>query len=42
MIEWESGWMTKITKEGGNYIKTAYEKGKAVTSGPGTPAEKVQ
>ena len=42
VIEWESGWMTKITKEGGNYIKTAYEKGKAVTSGPGTPAEKVQ
>jgi hypothetical protein len=42
VIEWESGWMTKITKDGGKYIKTAYEKGKAVTSGPGTPAQKVQ
>jgi hypothetical protein len=41
VIDWESGWTTKITKDGGNYTKTAYEKGKAVTSGPGTPAEKV-
>ena len=42
VIEWESGWTTKITKDGSNYTKTAYEKGKAVTSGPGTPAERVQ
>jgi hypothetical protein len=42
VIEWESGWMTKITQDGGKFTKTAYEKGKAVTSGPGTPAEKVQ
>jgi hypothetical protein len=43
VIEWESGWTTKISKDGSNnYVKTAYEKGKAVTSGPGTPAEKVQ
>ena len=42
VIEWDSGWTTKITKEGANYTKTAYEKGKAVTSGPGRPAEKVQ
>ncbi len=42
VIEWESGWTTKITKDGSTYTKTAIEKGKAVSTDGATPAEKVQ
>jgi hypothetical protein len=40
MITWDSGWTTKITKEGNKYKKTASEKGKP--EGQPTDAEKVE
>ena len=42
VIEWESGWTTKIAKDGTAYKKMAYEKGKAVSTEPSSTAEKVQ
>jgi hypothetical protein len=35
LITWNTGWTTKITKEGNRYIKTTYGKGQSLT---GTPA----
>jgi hypothetical protein len=35
VITWDSGWVTKITKEGNTYKKTALDKGKPV----GEPTE---
>ncbi len=35
VITWDSGWVTKITKEGDTYTKTALENGKPV----GSPAK---
>jgi hypothetical protein len=40
VITWESGWTTKITKQGDKFRKTASEKGKA--EGPATDAKKVE
>ncbi len=40
VITWDSGWVTKITKEGDKYKKTAFEKGKQ--EGPATDATKVE
>ena len=40
VITWDSGWVTKITKEGDSYKKTAFEKGKP--EGPATAAQKVE
>jgi hypothetical protein len=43
VIKWDTGWTTKITKEGDKYKKTAYDKGKPL-DGPSTnssDAEKV-
>ena len=40
MITWDSGWTTKISKEGNSYKKTAIEKGKPV--GSPSDAEKVE
>ena len=40
VINWESGWTTKITKQGDQFKKTALEKGKA--EGPATDAQKVE
>lgn len=43
VIKWDTGWTTKITKEGDGFIKTAYEQGKAVPKeGNTSPAEKVK
>ena len=42
MISWDSGWTTKITKDGSKYKKVAYEKGKAATDGHSSEAQKVQ
>ena len=43
VIKWDTGWTTKITKEGGSYTKTAFEVGKAVPKeGNSSPAEKVK
>ena len=40
VINWDSGWVTKITKEGDSYKKTALKDGKPV--GEATAAEKVE
>ena len=40
MISWSSGWTTKITKQGDQYKKTAYENGKP--EGASTDAKKVE
>jgi hypothetical protein len=40
VITWDSGWVTKITKEGDSYKKTALENGKPV--GSPSDAEKVE
>ncbi|MBC8012683.1 MAG: hypothetical protein H7X74_01130 [Methyloceanibacter sp.] len=40
VINWDSGWTTKITKQGNQYKKTAFEKGKA--EGAPTDAQKVE
>jgi hypothetical protein len=43
VIKWDTGWTTKITKEGGSFTKTAFEQGKAVPKeGNTSPAEKVK
>ena len=40
VITWDSGWVTKITKEGDSYKKTALKDGKPV--GEATAVEKVE
>ena len=40
VITWESGWTTKITKQGDQFKKTGFDKGKA--EGPATDAKKVE
>lgn len=44
VITWNTGWTTKISKEGDGYKKTAYEKGKAGEAPPAntSDAEKVK
>jgi hypothetical protein len=44
VITWDTGWTTKILKEGGKYTKTAFEKGAAADGKPTntSPAEKVK
>lgn len=34
MIKWDTGWTTKIAKEGDGYTKTAFEKGKSADDKP--------
>ena len=34
VITWNTGWTTKITKEGNRYKKTAYRKGQALDASP--------
>jgi hypothetical protein len=43
VIKWDTGWTTKIIKEGNNYKKTAYDKGKPLDGPPtnSSNAEKV-
>jgi hypothetical protein len=40
VITWDSGWVTKITKDGDKYTKTAEKDGKPV--GSPADAEKVE
>ena len=40
VITWDSGWVTKITKEGDSYKKTALKDGKPV--GSASDVEKVE
>jgi hypothetical protein len=43
VMRWDTGWTTKITKEGDKYKKTAYDKGKPLDGPPtnSSDAEKV-
>jgi hypothetical protein len=44
VISWDTGWTTKISKEGGKYKKTAFKKGEPLDGTPtnSSPAEKVK
>src|SRR4029078_3011238 len=44
VITWDTGWTTKITKEGNQYKKTAYSKGQPLDAPPAnsSAAEKIQ
>ncbi len=44
VITWNTGWVTKISKEGEKYTKTAFKKGEAESGKPtnSSEAEKVQ
>lgn len=39
VITWDTGWTTKITKEGNQYKKTAYRKGQSLESPPANSSE---
>ena len=39
VITWNTGWTTKITKEGNQYKKTAYRKGQALDAPPANSSE---
>ena len=34
VITWDTGWTTKITREGNRYVKEAYRKGQSLTAAP--------
>lgn len=44
VITWDTGWTTKITKDGSRYKKTAYSKGQPLDAAPAntSAAEKVK
>lgn len=43
VIKWDSGWTTKIAKDGSGFVKSAFEQGKAVPKeGASSPAERVK
>jgi hypothetical protein len=42
VITWNTGWTTKISKDGGKFTKTAFEKGKTDKPVDTSPAEKVK
>ncbi len=39
VITWNTGWTTKITKEGDRYIKTAYRKGQSLAASPANTSD---
>jgi hypothetical protein len=39
VIMWNTGWVTKITKEDGRYKKTAYRKGQSLDSAPANSSD---
>jgi hypothetical protein len=39
VISWNTGWTTKITKEGDRYIKAAYGKGQSLTATPANTSD---
>jgi hypothetical protein len=39
VIEWNTGWVTKIAKEGNRYKKTAYRKGQSLNSAPANSSD---
>ncbi len=44
IITWDTGWTTKISKDGDKFRKTAFKKGEPLTGTPtnSSPAEKVK
>jgi hypothetical protein len=44
IITWDTGWTTKISKDGDKFKKTAFKKGEPLTGTPtnSSPAEKVK
>ena len=39
VITWRTGWITKITNEGGQYRKTAYRKSQALHAPPANTSD---
>ncbi len=39
VITWNTGWVTKIAKEGDHYKKTAYKKGQSLSSAPANSSD---
>ncbi|MGC2410647.1 MAG: hypothetical protein WA441_11795 [Methyloceanibacter sp.] len=39
VIKWDSGWTTKITKEGDHYVKTSFKKGEPVDGKPANTSD---
>jgi hypothetical protein len=39
VIRWDTGWTTKITKEGNQYKKTAYRKGQSLDAAPANSSD---
>ncbi len=39
VISWDTGWTTKITKQGDGYVKTAFDKGKPLDGPPTNTSE---
>ena len=42
VITWKSGWVTKITKEGDKFVKTAFKKGAALDGPPTNTSDAVK
>jgi hypothetical protein len=39
VITWNTGWTTKITKDGNRYIKSAYRKGQSLSAAPANTSD---
>jgi hypothetical protein len=39
VITWNTGWTTKITREGDRYVKEAYRKGQSLTAAPANTSD---
>jgi len=39
VITWNTGWTTKITKQGNKYVKAAYRKGQSLTAAPANTSD---
>ena len=39
VITWNTGWTTKITREGNRYVKEAYRKGQSLTAAPANTSD---
>jgi hypothetical protein len=42
VISWDSGWTTKITKQGDKFVKTAFKKGAALDGPPTSTSDAVK
>jgi len=39
VITWNTGWTTKLTREGNRYVKEAYRKGQSLTGAPANTSD---